>query len=378
MLVYQETGNGTAASLLSTIPNSESAPQARYFGSSRKDGLERHGEYTLQPGAWIATLTIEMNCAKRRRRTGCTLGMAVVFTAATTVFAAQESQTPEIPPGELVRVTVANEVAAANHPDLHHMFRSRRQTPKGMQTHLYVETNQALAGMLIAINDQPLTAEQQKAQFDHLASLANNPEQLHKKEAREKEDEDRTLRIVKALPDAFCYEYAGTEDSAPALGKSGDELVKLKFKPNPAYSPPSHVEQVLRGMEGELLIDPKTRRLARMDGTLFEEVTFGWGILGHLNKGGHFRVQQADLGLGDGAWGITEMQLNMNGKILMFKGLNIVSEEVLSDFHQMPEKLTFAQGVDILKTEQEKLAHTNHHGETTEAKKDQSNKAETN
>ena len=191
--------------------------------------------------------------------------MVAVLSAVTSVIAAQECNAPEIPAGELVRLTVANEVAAANHPELHHMFRSRRQTSKGSQTRVYVETNQALAAMLIAINDQPLTAEQQKAEFDHLASLVNNPEQLRKKEAREKEDEDRSLRIVKALPDAFCYEYAGTENSAAGLGKSEIQLVKLKFKPNPAYNPPSHVEQVLTGMEGELLIDPK--RLAGWRGS---------------------------------------------------------------------------------------------------------------
>jgi hypothetical protein len=306
------------------------------------------------------------------------LAAIVVMCVATTAISAQDStpqnsSPPGMSPGELVRVTVANEVAAANHPELHHMFRSRRQTPKGSQTHMYVETNQALAGMVIAVNDKPLTAEQQQAEIDHLAWLVNNPEQLHKKAAREKEDEDRSLRIVKALPDAFSYEYAGTEDSAAGLGKPGDQLVKLKFKPNPGYNPPSHVEQVLKGMEGELLIDKETRRLARIDGTLFQEVTFGWGILGRLNKGGHFRVQQGDLGLGDGAWGITEMNLNMTGKILMFKGLNISSEEVLSDFHLMPEKLTFAQGVQILKKEEEKPAHNNQSPEATLATKHQNN-----
>jgi hypothetical protein len=302
--------------------------------------------------------------------------LAVLFllvSAATTGISAQDVESPEMSPADLIRITVANEVAAANHPDLHHMFRSRRQTPKGSQTHMYIETNQALAGMLIAINDKPLTAEQQQGEENHLSWLVNNPEQLRKKAAREKEDEDRSLRIVKALPDAFSYEYAGTEECAPGLGKAGDQLVKLRFKPNPAYNPPSRVEQVLRGMQGEVLIDKQIRRLARIDGTLFQEVTFGWGILGHLDKGGHFRVQQADLGLGDGAWGITEMHLNMTGKILMLKGLNIVSDEVLSDFHLMPEKLTFAQGVQILKNEQEKLAHDNHAAEPTEAKKEQNN-----
>jgi hypothetical protein len=325
-----------------------------------------------------------MKCVEQRWVTPGWRALAAIIAllAATTAISAQETtQSPstlassaaEMLPAELVRITVANELAAANHPELHHMFRSHRRTPKGSQTRLYVETNQALAAMLIAVNDQPLTAEQQKAETDHLAWLMNNPEQLRKKAAREKEDEDRSLRIVKALPAAFRYEFAGTEDSAAGLGKPGDQLVKLKFTPNPAYNPPSREEQVLRGMKGEVLIDKETRRLARIDGTLFQEVTFGWGILGHLDKGGHFIVQQADLGLGDGAWGITKMTLNLSGKILMFKGINIVSDEVLSDFRLMPEQLTFAEGVQALKTEWEKLAHENQAPEATLATKHQSN-----
>jgi hypothetical protein len=275
-------------------------------------------------------------------------------------ISAQDTKTPEMSPADLVRITVANEVAAANHPEILHMFRSHKKTPKGSQTRLYVETRDALAAMLIAINDQPLTTQQQKAEADHLTWLMNNPDQLRKKHARETEDEERTLRIVKALPDAFRYEYAGTETGAAGVGVAGDPLVRLKFNPNPAYSPPSRVEQVLEGMRGDLLIDTRVRRIAKIDGTLFREVTFGWGIIGHLDKGGHFLVQQGDLGLGNGEWGITELSLNVTGKILLFKGLNMVSDETLSDFRKMPENLTFAQGVEMLKAEQDKLARNTH------------------
>lgn len=277
---------------------------------------------------------------------------------------AQDSKAPEMPPGELVRVAVENEVAASNHPGVLHMFRSHKQTPKLSQTRLYVETTDALAAMLIAINDQPLTAEQQQGETNHLAWLMNNPDQLRKKHSREKEDEQRTMQIVKALPNAFLYQYAATEksgsDKSEAESHEADPLVKLTFAPNPAYSPPSRVEQVLEGMKGYLLIDTKARRLARIDGTLFREVSFGWGIIGHLDKGGHFLVKQADLGLGDGSWGITEIRLNVTGRLLLFKSLNMVSDEVLSDFQKMPGNLTFAQGVEILKTEQDKLAHNTH------------------
>ena len=273
--------------------------------------------------------------------------------AASLAVPAQES-TPATPPGELVRATVKNEVAAANSNTAKHMFCSRKTTPRGLQIHLYVETTDAMAGMLIATNGQPLNAQQQQGEVDHLNWLLGNSEQLRKKRAREREDADRSLRIVKALPDAFRYEYAGTEDGTSALGKAGTQLVRLKFSPNPSYSPPSHVEQVLMGMRGYLLIDTSALRIARIDGTLFRDVSFGWGIIGHLDKGGHFRVQQADVG--DGSWEITQMSLNMTGKILLFKGISIVSDETISDFRRVPENLTFAQGVKLLEEERDKLA----------------------
>ncbi|HUD65702.1 MAG TPA: hypothetical protein VMQ17_14025 [Candidatus Sulfotelmatobacter sp.] len=291
---------------------------------------------------------------------------AFVLMGGLAAVAAQDPQPPEMPPGELVRAAVANEVAAANHAAVKHMFRSRKGTPKGSQTRLYVETTSAMAGMLIAVNDHSLTPQQQQAETNHLAWLVGNPDQLRKKQAREKEDTDRTLRMVKALPDAFRYEYAGTENSGVGLGAEGAQLVRLKFTPNPGYLPPSHVEQVLAGMQGYLLIDTKSMRIARVDGTLFKDVTFGWGIIGHLDKGGHFRVQQADVG--DGSWDITEMSLSFTGKILLFKSLSMVSDEVFSDFQRVPDDLSFEQGVKLLKAEQEKLAH-NHPPEPAEMKK---------
>jgi hypothetical protein len=141
----------------------------------------------------------------------------------------------------------------------------------------------------------------------------------------------------------------------------------LEFTPNRAYSAPSREEQVLEGMQGYLLIDTTAHRIARIDGTLFREVSFGWGIFGHLDKGGHFRVQQADVG--DGAWEITAMSLDITGKILLFKSLSMISDEKLSDFHPVPDDLTFAKGVDMLRIEQEKLAH-NHEPQAAAEKKD--------
>jgi hypothetical protein len=277
--------------------------------------------------------------------------------------AASSSHPDSDSPIELVRAAVANEVAAANDNSTKHMFRSRKQTPQGSQTRLYVETQSAMAGLTIAYNDQPLTPEQMQGEENRLVGLVGNPEQLRRKHSQEQETAERTLRIVKALPDAFLYDYDGEERGVADLGKDGARLVRLKFRPNPAYRPPSHVEQVLDGMQGVVLIDSAARRIARIDGTLFKEVGFGWGILGHLDKGGHFLVEQRDVG--DGSWDVSRMSLSFTGRILLFKSLTIKSDEVFSDFRRVPAGTTFAQGVEMLKAEEAKLAENHKPGAAT-------------
>jgi len=275
---------------------------------------------------------------------------ASALAAASLSSSSQDSPTPI----ELVRAAVANEIAAANDTSIKHMFRSRKQTAQGSQTKLYVETRDAIAGMTVAYNDKPLTPEQMQGEEGHLAGLVGNPEQLRRKHAQEQDSADRTLRIVKALPDAFLYDFDGEEPGTADLGKDGARMVRLKFRPNPAYEAPSHVEDVLAGMQGVVLIDAAARRVARIDGTLFKEVSFGWGILGHLDKGGHFLIEQRDVG--DGSWDISRMTLSFNGRILLFKTIAIKSDEVFSDFRRVPAETTFARGVETLKAEQAKLA----------------------
>ena len=287
-------------------------------------------------------------------RRGSQLGLGVVLFVCCVVLCppfspAAEQNVPPEPAGDLVRKVVANEVADAHNSSVKYLFRSRKQGLHGSQTRLYVQTTEAMAGMLIAVNDQPITPQQKEGESAHLQYLMTDRDALRRKQKQERDDADRTLRIVKALPDAFLYQYDGEQPSEPAIGRPGAMLVRLKFRPNPAYSPPSRVEQVLSGMEGYLLIDNTAFRIAQINARLFRDVTFGWGILGHLDKGGNFTVCQAEVG--GGSWEITHMQLSMTGKIMLFKSIFIKSDEQLSDFRRVPSDLTFAKGVELLKAE---------------------------
>jgi hypothetical protein len=253
---------------------------------------------------------------------------------------------PSMPARELVRKTVANEISGG-HARVSYMFRDQKKTPSGSQTRLIVETRQGTAGLTVAINGKPLDSEQKKKENARVQRFVDDPDELKKKQKDEKEDAERTTRIMKALPDAFLYEYDGTENGTPGIGGANHELVRLKFHPDPHYSPPSRTEQVLTGMQGVLLIDAKEYRIAEIDGTLFQDVGFGWGILGRLDRGGRFLVQQAEVG--QDHWEVSHMKLNFTGKILLVKSLNIQSDETFSHFEQVASDLTFQQGLELLR-----------------------------
>ncbi len=101
-------------------------------------------------------------------------------------------------------------------------------------------------------------------------------------------------------------------------------------------------------------VDATSERLARIEATLFRDVSFGWGILGHLDKGGHFIVEQSKVG--PDRWEATGMNIQFTGRALLFKTINLRQLEKLSEFHRIPDQLTLAQGINMLNQTTSQLA----------------------
>ena len=251
-----------------------------------------------------------------------------------------------VTPQELVRRAVANELKPPD-GDKKYLFQHYKKNLNGTQTMLYAQTRDAIAGLVIAINDKPLTPDQREGESQRVQRFIDDPDELKKKQKQEKENIERVSRIIRALPDAFLYQDDGTETGRAGVGKSGQELRRLRFEPNPKYDPPTRIEQILTGMQGHILIDPTCNRIAMIDGTLQKDVSFGWGILGHLDRGGHILIHQGDVG--DKHWQMTGIDISFTGKILLFKTITAHSSETYSDFHPVASDTTFAQGVDLLK-----------------------------
>jgi len=203
------------------------------------------------------------------------LALAIAISLSPKALAKKQQEpskaTPTINPHELVAKAVANEVKSAN-DNFSMMYRIHRHTSKGEETKQYIETKDGTAGMTVAEDDKPLSPERQQQEFQRLEAIAQNPAEIQRKKRQQKEDSDRTVRMVRALPDAFTYQYESTET------KNGDEMVRLKFQPNPSFDPPSRELQVFTGMHGFVVVDATKERIAEINGTLFKSAGVSSGI----------------------------------------------------------------------------------------------------
>ena len=260
---------------------------------------------------------------------------------------AHAQQKPPLDPNDLVRRAAANEIKA-NNSHVYFMFKDRNEEKGRSNTKEVVQTPQGGLTRTLAINDQPLTPEQRAKDDQKLQKFANDPEARRKKKESTKEDDERDALMLSSLPDAFLYTYAGEEP-----GPSGP-VIHLTFRPNPKFNPPNHETMVYLGMQGDMLIDAKAVRIAKIDGTLFKDVNFGWGILGRLYKGGKFLIEQKDVG--NDHWETVRQVLQFNGRILMIKSLTISSTETTYDFRPVPANITTAQALELLYKSDEVVA----------------------
>jgi len=224
-------------------------------------------------------------------------------------------------------------------------YQLRKTSPRLTSTKEIIETRDGFVARLLSINDQPLSPASEQEEQARLDALLNDPGlQQHRKQS-EDSDTARALKVLRVLPNAFIYEFAGTGTGAIGPGATGT-VEKFSFKPNPHFDPPDLETGVLTAMAGEIWIDPVEERVVRLAGTLQQDKDFGWGILGELDKGGSVEIEQADVG--DRQWRIVHLKLVMNGRVL-FKAKNSNSVQEYTGFAPLPADLSYKQAIEMLR-----------------------------
>jgi hypothetical protein len=247
----------------------------------------------------------------------------------------QSVPSSQVSANDLARRVITNELKFQDDHS-NWMYRLEKEQYGKKQVEEIIETREGSLSRLLSMNDHPLTAKQQEEEDQRVQELMTSRSAKLKLQRALDAETLRGRRLFAMLPDASVFNYSGGEGN----------LVRLSFRPNPNFHPLSVEARVFHDMEGEMWVDCKQERLAAFNGHLTQDVKFGLGLLGHLDKGGHFEVRQAEVV--PGHWDMTTMSVEMTGKALLFKSIGVQKKENRQDFHQVPDDLTLTQAADLL------------------------------
>ena len=248
----------------------------------------------------------------------------------------------------LVHRALSTELRAAQDTSHPMRYRLRKSSPRLTTTKEILETRDGDVAHLVAVFDKPLSPADEQKEQARLDALVGDPSRQRHRKQNEEEDAGIVFKLLRMLPKAFVYQYAGR-----GAGASGT-VEKFTFKPNPGFDPPDIETQALTSMTGEIWIDAAQERVARLEGHLQQDTDYGWGVLGKLNKGGWLVLEQADVG--NHQWRIVRLKMQMSLRVL-FKNKSFDTVEEMTQYAPLPVGLSYVQAIQMLRSSPGPIAH---------------------
>jgi len=200
-----------------------------------------------------------------------------------------------------------------------------------------VETSDGPIFRLVKDHGNPLDAGQRRREELRLEELVQKPGAMAHIQQEHLKDEARMRRVIELLPRAFLFEYTGPSEGVQ---------VRLSFRPNPAFTPASYEARIVHALGGTLVVNQRLKRLIEIDGQLIERVDFGYGLLGHVEKGGTFEIRREQVS--ETHWKTNLVEVHIQGKVLLFKNVTKDQRESRSDFRPVPQDISLAEAKVLL------------------------------
>lgn len=250
----------------------------------------------------------------------------------------ETAQKPPLPSdaNAFVREVIHYELDMDAKDHSHWRYHAHREDDKSNYDRDIIETKDGEIGRNLLFYGRPLTPEEQQQDQARMKQLVSDPAEQAKRARRAKADNEKGHQMFQAIPDAFIFKYDGLENG----------LVRLTFFPNPKYDPPTRELRVFRALSGKMWIDPDQKHVVRIEGQLFQDVTFGWGILARLYKGGTFVVNMREVG--PGHWEMVSLNVNMSGHAMLFKNIAVQERQTQSEFQRVPDDLSMSEAYQML------------------------------
>ena len=246
-----------------------------------------------------------------------------------------QAQSPAQSAHDLVKDVVYNELQERRQISLW-QYRVEKRVASQNTLEQEVETRSGPVYRVLVRQGKPLDSAGQKKETERLNSLLRNPaEQARMKQDHEAE-EGRLQRLIAAMPDAFVYSYDGMD---------GGNL-RLSFRPNPAYNPQTYEARVYHALSGKIWIQPQWKRLVKLDAHIVNQIDFGYGLFGRIEKGGSFQIEREQVS--KTRWKTSLLDVHVSGRIVFLKSINKDQHDLRSNFQPVPSDLDVQGAIAIL------------------------------
>ncbi len=185
--------------------------------------------------------------------------------------------------------------------------------------------------LLVARNDQPLSAEEQKAEAERL--------RWNTDERRKQSTPDRERRIaewqhrlerqrepVREVSEAFNFALLGEEQIA------GRPVYRIDGTPKPGFKPESRFAAIFPNVKLHLWVDKADYQGARIEMEVLNSVSFG-GVLVRLTKGTRLLIEQTPVD--NQVWLPKQFSLTAAARIMLLKGLNRELDFTFTDYRKL-------------------------------------------
>lgn len=170
---------------------------------------------------------------------------------------------------------------------------------------------------LVERNGRPPTIEEERKQKEKIDKLKR--ETSEQRAARVREQEEQTLSLVREVPKAFDFQFAGEEII------NGRPAYVLQATPRSGYQAQGRYGAVFSKVAGKLWVDKQDLGLIKVDGQVTQPFSIGL-FLARVLRGSHITMEQTR---GDGrVWMPTRVEVRAAAKVFFVKNLTI--ERVLT------------------------------------------------
>ena len=235
---------------------------------------------------------------------------------------------------ELVKAVVGNELTDRELL-LKWICVIEKRAGKETLTEEQVETRDGPLYRVLAIDGAELSPDQRQQDDARIGRLMKDPSPLLKLKQAQSEDELRLQKLLSLLPTAFLFDYDGAEE----------DLVRLRFRPNPEYVPPTYEARVIHSLAGTMVIDPERKRIKKLASRLVNRVEFGYGLLGRIDNG---VVEFERVEVGNLEWKTAFINIHFSGRLAVFKTISKDQYERRSEFRKVASDLSLSDGKELL------------------------------